>query len=266
MNSRYLGAIILAPLLIFLLVGGLWLKGLLIALSLIGLYEFYKVCRQVDLVPVSIIGYILCIIYYSVLDTDFNLQLIMYIIIAAFIVTFILVVVDEKYNFIGIAVTIFGFLYVPVFFGFIYQISIKEHGNFLVWLVFISSWVCDTSAYYVGKYFGRNKLCPRVSPKKTVEGSLGGLFGSVIGCLVFGMISNHYGVVIPLYHYIVIGVICGVLSQLGDLSASSIKRYAGVKDYSNLIPGHGGILDRFDSILFAAVAVFYYLTFIVNIK
>ena len=131
-----------------------------------------------------------------------------------------------------------------------------EYGKYLVWLVFIASWLCDTTAYYVGRMFGKTKLCPEVSPKKTVEGSIGGLLGSAISCGVFGFIIASYGVNISLIHYVIIGLICGVFCQFGDLVASSIKRYAGVKDYSNLIPGHGGILDRFDSILFSSVVVF----------
>jgi phosphatidate cytidylyltransferase len=104
-----------------------------------------------------------------------------------------------------------------------------------------------------------------VSPKKTVEGSIGGILGSIIICTLFGLFAIRKGVPIALHHYTIMGVLSGVLCQFGDLAASTIKRSAKVKDYSNLIPGHGGILDRFDSILFSGVVILYYLMFIVSI-
>ena len=123
----------------------------------------------------------------------------------------------------------------------------------------------DTTAYYAGKFLGKHKLCPRVSPKKTIEGSIGGLLGATIFCGLLGVVTTHYINSIPLYHFFIIGALCGVFSQFGDLVASTVKRYVDIKDYGNLIPGHGGILDRFDSILFSGVVVFYYLTFIIGI-
>jgi phosphatidate cytidylyltransferase len=144
-------------------------------------------------------------------------------------------------------------------------INQKNYGNYLIWLVFISSWLCDTTAYYVGRYFGKNKLCPEVSPKKTIEGSIGGLLGSAVACTIFGVIASTNNVHIALYHYTFIGLLCGVFCQFGDLVASSIKRFVKVKDYSNLIPGHGGVLDRFDSILFASVVVYYYISLVLGL-
>jgi phosphatidate cytidylyltransferase len=177
-------------------------------------------------------------------------------------------VIKTKYNFVDIALTIFGFLYVAVFFSFIVFINNKNFGEYLVWIIFICSWGCDTFAYYSGRFFGKggkHKLCPKISPNKTIEGSIGGLIGSAVGSTVFGYVISQYGVPIPLYHYFIMGIVCGVFGQFGDLIASSIKRFVGAKDYSNLIPGHGGILDRFDSILLVSVVAFYYITFILGI-
>ncbi|WP_125153738.1 phosphatidate cytidylyltransferase [Clostridium rectalis] len=265
MNNRYIGALILSPLLVFLFIGGIYLKYLVFILSLMGLYEFYKVIKEKEINSFSIIGYIFCIIYYIYMGENINTEFIFYIIVLATIISLIIPVIDVKYNFIDSAATILGCIYVPVFFSFIVAVNNKMNGNYFVWLIFIASWVGDTSAYYTGKYFGNNKLCPKVSPKKTIEGSIGGLLGSAIGCGIFGFFIINKGVNILLIHFIILGVLSGILSQLGDLVASSIKRYAGVKDYSNLIPGHGGILDRFDSILFSTVAVYYYLNFIIGI-
>lgn len=267
MNNRYLGALVLAPFIIFLFIGGLFLKYGIMVLALFGLYEFYKVIKEKQINAVKFVGYFMCIIYYTLfIPKDIAFKEVFLFIIFMTLILLCLPVLNIKYTFIDVACTILGFLYVAVFFSFIPLVNAKENGNLLIWLIFISSWLCDTSAYYVGRAFGKNKLCPKISPKKTIEGSIGGLIGSSIACLILGYFINVYsfGVYIPLYHYLIIGLICGVFCQLGDLIASSIKRYVGVKDYSNLIPGHGGILDRFDSILFSSVIVYFYLTFILN--
>nr|WP_207714666.1 phosphatidate cytidylyltransferase [Clostridium tetanomorphum] len=260
-----MGALILSPLIIFLFVGGIFLKYLTFVLSLMGLYEFYKVLKEKNIHAFSIVGYVLCIIYFLTLGTKINTDLFFYIVILTTLIVLSIPVINIKYTFIDAGTTLLGFLYVPVFFSFIVLVNNKSYGNYLIWLIFLSSWICDTSAYYSGKFFGKNKLCPKVSPKKTVEGSIGGFIGSTLSCGLFGVYLVNIGVNISLIHFFIIGALCGILVQFGDLVASSIKRYAGVKDYSNLIPGHGGVLDRFDSILFSAVVVFYYLTFIVRI-
>ncbi|NFV11393.1 phosphatidate cytidylyltransferase [Clostridium sporogenes] len=265
MNSRYIGALVLAPFVIFLFIGGVFLKWGILALSLGGMYEFYKVVKNKDIHPIEIIGYLLCLIYYIPLLNTINYKNIFYIVTLAVFILLAIPVINLKYNFIDVAITLLGFLYVPIFFSFIVLVNNKNYGNYLVWLIFISAWLCDTTAYYVGKYFGKNKLCPKVSPKKTIEGSIGGIIGASLACTIFGIIIFKFGVNIEIIHYVLIGSICGIVCQFGDLVASSTKRYAGVKDYSNLIPGHGGILDRFDSILFSSVAVYYYLTFILQL-
>lgn len=265
MNNRYIGALILAPFVIFLFLGGIYLKYGVMILSLLGMHEFYKVIKEKNVNAISSAGYLLCIIYYMTLSKDVNCNLIFFILIITVFAVMCIPVLDIEYNFIDISTTILGFLYVAVFFSFIVLVNTKTNGNYLVWLIFISSWICDTAAYYAGRAFGKKKLCPKVSPKKTVEGSIGGMLGSAIACGIYGFIICSKGISIPIYHFFIIGTICGVFCQFGDLAASSIKRYVGVKDYSNLIPGHGGILDRFDSILFSSVVVYYYLTFIVGI-
>lgn len=266
MNKRYLGAAILSPLIIVLFLGGIYLKVLVALLSLMGIYEFYNVSRKKGINPLSIVSYILTSIYYIlIINNSFSFQKLFLIILFALFIMLCIPVISDKYNFIDVAVTLMGFFYVTMFFSFIALINDKPNGKYLIWIIFISAWLCDTSAYYVGKYFGKNKLCPRVSPKKTIEGSIGGLIGSTLFCGIYGLVINSFGVQVPVYHFIFMGIVCGVFCQFGDLVASSIKRYVDVKDYSNLIPGHGGILDRFDSILFTSVIVYYYVTMIMKI-
>ncbi|URZ06638.1 phosphatidate cytidylyltransferase [Clostridium felsineum] len=261
-NKRYLGAVFLAPLLIFLFLGGIWLKLFVFALSMIGLYEYYKVSKEANIKPISLVGYLLCIAYYVLINYKLDYKFVLFIIVMGIFLMLCIPTLNTKYNYIDISVTILGFIYVAVFFSFIVLTDDLKHGNYFIWIIFIASWVCDTAAYYAGRFLGKTKLCPKVSPKKTIEGSIGGVLGSIIGCTVYGFVISKYGISLNLYHYIIIGLLCGVFSQFGDLAASSIKRHAKVKDYSNLIPGHGGILDRFDSILFTSVIVYYYLSFV----
>jgi len=268
MNNRYIGSLILAPLIIFLFLGGDYLKYLVMVLSLLGMYEFYKVSRKKHYKPMGFIGYVLCVVYYLNMGKSFSSSFNIYILIGAIFLLLCIPVINTNYNFVDVAITIFGFLYVAVFFSFIVFTNNKPYGEYLVWIIFICSWVCDTAAYYSGRFLGKggkHKLCPKVSPNKTMEGSIGGLLGSTIGCTIYGFVISKYGVPIELYHFAIIGVLCGVFGQFGDLIASSIKRFVGAKDYSSLIPGHGGILDRFDSILFVSVVTFYYITFVLGI-
>ena len=131
--------------------------------------------------------------------------------------------------------------------------------SILIWLVVLTAFGTDIFAYFTGYLFGKHKLCPAISPKKTIEGAIGGVFGSVILSFAFIMIIQPD----LLFHAIVIGVLGSIISQFGDLTASIIKRKIGIKDYGNLIPGHGGVLDRFDSVLFTAPFVYYYIIWII---
>lgn len=234
-------------------------------LSIIGLFEFYRVSRVRGVRPINIAAYLLTIFYYVLLNTKYDMNKFIPIALLFFLILMCIPVIYIKFNYFDIAITTFGFLYISLLFSTIPLVNAKQHGNYLVWFIFISSWLCDTAAYYTGRLFGKRKLCPSVSPKKTVEGSVGGVLGSVLGCVIYGFILNHFALDIPMYHYLAIGLISGIICQFGDLTASSIKRNSNVKDYSTLIPGHGGILDRFDSILFAGVVVYYYITFIIGI-
>ena len=153
--------------------------------------------------------------------------------------------------------TITGIFYV-VFFSF--HVTLVEQTDFsnMVWLIVITAFGTDIMAYFSGYLLGKHKLCPKISPKKTIEGSIGGILGSVILSGLFG----YFFMPEVLIHCMIIGVLGGIVSQFGDLTASVFKRKMGIKDYGNLIPGHGGILDRFDSVLFTGPMVYYYIVLI----
>ena len=135
-----------------------------------------------------------------------------------------------------------------------------ENGLICVWLIFIGSWITDTFAYFTGLAFGKHKLAPSISPKKTIEGSVGGIIGVTAIITAYSVIcSNIMKLDVNIYAVIAIGLLSGVFSQLGDLCASVIKRENGVKDFGKIMPGHGGVMDRFDSFLFVAPTVYYIL-------
>ncbi|SRR6056297_399644 len=152
---------------------------------------------------------------------------------------------------------IYGYIYITVFFRFVYYVAQIENG-LLIWLIFIIAWSTDTFAYFTGSLLGRKKLAPSISPKKTVEGAIGGILGSAICTFAYS------AVFIPQMSSfsVIFGVVGSMVSQMGDLHASVIKRRNGAKDFGNLIPGHGGILDRFDSILFTAPFVYVFYIFL----
>lgn len=172
------------------------------------------------------------------------------------------VITKMKTNFEDVVFSSFGIIYIIGFIIFLPLLFATENGKFLIWYLAIASWGTDTFAYLVGMKFGKHKLTP-ISPKKSVEGSIGGIVGAVILAIVYTYFINKFGN-LGISYFAIMGIIIilSILSQIGDLAASSIKRYAGIKDFSNLIPGHGGMLDRIDSILFIAPFAFFLLTLI----
>lgn len=152
-----------------------------------------------------------------------------------------------------------GPLYVGGLFGILCNLFVREHGGAWVVLAMMFSWFSDTGGYFAGRFFGKHALYPVVSPKKTIEGSIGGLLGSLVGVLTacFGYLQE-----LPLLHGIVLAIVAGALGQAGDLCESLIKRSVGVKDSGNIVPGHGGVLDRADALLFTSAATWVYVTFI----
>ena len=161
-----------------------------------------------------------------------------------------------------IMITFFGICYITLFLSFIPLLHGVENGKYLIWFILIAAWGTDTCAYFVGCKFGKHKFS-QISPKKSIEGCIGGTLGSVIIALIYTIFINKFAAINISYIYIsIIAAILSICSQLGDLSASSIKRTVGIKDFGNLIPGHGGMLDRIDSIIFIAPFAYFLLTLI----
>ena len=158
-----------------------------------------------------------------------------------------------------IAVTFFGICYIPLFLMYLPLLMGSENGKILIWFVIIAAWGTDIFAYIIGKKLGKHKFS-KISPNKSIEGCIGGTLGAIIIALIYTFCINACLKMNINYLFItVITLLLSVVGQLGDFSASSIKRYVGIKDFSNLLPGHGGMLDRIDSLIFIAPFAYFLL-------
>jgi phosphatidate cytidylyltransferase len=256
-RTRLLSGIVLVAILLATgILGGNILWGFCFAISMIGLYEFYRVFKIEK--SLGIIGYLFAIIYYlSLIFYQGSVNGVLFLAIELMAAAGVYVLKYPKYSTEQVFVSILGLLYLPMMLSYVYQIRIAEDGLYSLWLIFISSWGCDTCAYCVGMLFGKRKLAPVLSPKKSIEGAVGGAIGAAILGAVYGAAVNSHMVMenAPLY-FAIICAVAAVISQFGDLIASGIKRQHGIKDYGKLIPGHGGILDRFDSVIFTAPVIY----------
>jgi len=193
-----------------------------------------------------------------------NIQLEFAIITFSLIVVFFSFLLRFKNDSINIATlgkVVFGFMYIPLMMSYLILIRGSEDGILWIFFIIVLAFSGDISAFYVGKSIGRRKLMPTVSSGKTIEGTIGLLGGSIIGCIIFKLL---FFPVLSLVHAILLGLIGSILGQLGDLCESTIKRVSGVKDSGFLLPGHGGILDRLDCLLFIVPFVYYYDMFIIK--
>ena len=237
--------------------GGYVLFGVLLGISLIGLMELYRVFGLNKKLP-AVIGYFATLVYYAGVLFRIKENIIIILLCFLLVLMVIYVIFYPKYNFTEMAITFFGFFYVAVMLSYIYQVRRLDYGIYSVWLIFIGGWGSDTCAYIAGNLFGKHKFTPLLSPKKTIEGCIGGVIGAALIGFIFGMVfkDKFPHINSPQLACAIVGAACSMISQIGDLAASAIKRQNGIKDYGKLIPGHGGILDRFDSIIFTAPICF----------
>ena len=156
----------------------------------------------------------------------------------------------------------FGIFYIGLLMSYLIRIRVIENGIYLILFLLVAVWASDIFAYYVGKTIGSNKLIPKVSPNKTIEGTIGGIAGAV---LVGVLMGKYFSLGMNAKECAIAGLLIAVAGGLGDLAASLIKREEGIKDFGKIMPGHGGALDRVDSLIFAAPVFFYYLLYIVKI-
>ena len=250
------GIALVAVLLATGILGGNILWGFCLAISLIGLYEFYKVFKIEK--SLGIIGYGFAMVYYlALLFYEGSVNGALFLAIELMLVAGVYVLKYPKYNTEQVFASIVGLLYLPMMLSYVYQIRIAEDGLYSLWLIFLCSWGCDTCAYCVGMLFGKRKLAPVLSPKKSIEGAVGGVVGAALLGAIYGFaVSGQVAIANAPVIFAIICAVGAVISQFGDLIASGIKRQHGIKDYGKLIPGHGGILDRFDSVIFTAPMIY----------
>lgn len=270
MKTRIISALVALPLLIYFVVrGGEWLHIAVGLLGLIGMHEFYQAFSK-ETKGSHIIGYLFGVLYILFTDRLIYGNNLFSVFVSAFLLALLIysVLRYRHTNNMEVFTAFFGFFYACFLLSHVYLIREYTHGKLLIWLVFITAFGCDTGAYFTGYFLGKHKLCPALSPKKTVEGAVGGVVTATVLSILYGLwIERYY----PLEGANIL-LLCGLtgffgsfLAQIGDLAASSIKRQTGIKDYGKLLPGHGGVLDRFDSVLLTAPVLYYIMLFLIRV-
>ncbi len=260
MKTRIItGAALVVVLAAMLLTPPVVLTGAIIVISLIGLYEFYKATAMWDKKCVCAVGLLAAIAMPFLHRIDSAL----YMPIAygfMFLLFVSMLTMHKTVSVTDAAMVIFSVVYVPYFLTNLLYIREMNCGNVLIWLPFVGAFLTDTCAYFAGVFLGKHKLCPEISPKKTIEGSVGGILGCMGACMLYGLIlEKAWALDVNYLNLAILGIIMAIVSQIGDLSASIIKRKFGIKDYGKLFPGHGGILDRLDSVIMIAPIVYVFL-------
>lgn len=262
-RTRLLSGIVLVILAVALIISGSWiLLGSTLIISCIGMYELYRVFK-IEKSSFAIISYLAAVVYFLNLGFNFLDDRLLILIAYMILLMCIYVFSYPKYTADNVMTAFFGLFYVAIMLSFVYEIRMLDKGVYLAFLIFLCSWGCDTCAYCVGKLcnmtIGTHKMAPILSPKKSIEGAVGGVVGSALltaiyGCVFKTQMNMDTNEIIILA---LIAAVSGLISMIGDLTASAIKRNHDVKDYGNLIPGHGGILDRFDSMIITAPIIYY---------
>ena len=254
-KTRLISGIVLVIIALATIISGSWILFFtLLAVSLIGMRELYKVMKVSDehVTVLELVGYLGAVLYYIAMKADFGNYGTMAIIISMILILFVYVFGYPKYHAEQVMAAFFGVVYVAVMLSFIYLTRSLPDGKFLVWLIFLCSWGCDTCAYCVGMLIGKHKMAPVLSPKKSIEGAVGGVAGAALLGVIYAAATQG-----KMAEYALICAVGALISMVGDLAASAIKRNQNIKDYGKLIPGHGVILDRFDSVIITAPVIYY---------
>ena len=264
--TRLISGIVLVILSVLILYfGGMVTLCATVLLSYVGIYELMRVYKMEDSI-LAYSAYCVTFFYYLILYLGKNALILPLMIVYLLVVLSIYVLKFPKYHDKDVMGAFFAFFYVSVCLSYVFRLRSLKDGGMLIILVFICSWGNDTLAYCTGRLFGKHKMSPVLSPKKSVEGLIGGIVGAGILGLIFGLFFNKFATPLtnaPLW-FALVGAIGAIPAVIGDLAASAIKRNNEIKDYGKLIPGHGGVLDRFDSMIFTAPIIYYCVQAVMN--
>ena len=252
------GIVLVAAALVLIITGGDVLLFSTLLISYIGMFELFRIFHVEKELP-GIVGYLAATVFYCNLKWAFLPDLMVVVLGFLMALMFVYVFTYPKYKTEQMLAVFFGVFYVAVMLSYVYQTRMLTAGAYIVWLIFLCSWGCDTCAYCTGMLIGKHKMAPVLSPKKSVEGAVGGVAGAaLLGALYAAATGGKVA------EYALICAVGALISMVGDLAASAIKRNQGIKDYGKLIPGHGGILDRFDSVIITAPVIYYLATLILG--
>ena len=257
--KRVLSGLVLIPAVLGIVQYGspLLFLALVTAAVLVGWYEYFRLAGHMGIKINLVVGGLLCLLLvFCFYRDDFYLLWMAACLMALFITWYVSgsALEDSTHQ---VAYSFLGIVYVAGLMSYFILLRGMEHGNYILFYLFMVIWSGDIAAYYVGKNIGKTPLAPRISPGKTLEGSMAGLVGSVAGGVAAKLLFFE---ALPLNHCLIMALLCGTMGQIGDLAESLFKRRAGVKDSGSLIPGHGGVLDRLDSLMFAGPAFYIYHT------
>lgn len=249
--------------LVVIIYGGNLLWVTMTAISLIGMFELYRVFH-IEKTLLGAVGYLAALAYYLNLLFDFSEDAMLLPLLFVILLLAVYVFTYPKYHADQIMACFFALFYVAMMLSFIYQTRLLAGGEYLVWLIILCSWGSDTCAYCFGMLFGKHKMSPLLSPKKSIEGAIGGVAGSFFLTALYAYIFRVPMEITTKEIWILalISAIGALISMVGDLAASAIKRNYEIKDYGKLIPGHGGILDRFDSVIITAPIIYFLSSYI----
>lgn len=259
------GIVLVAAALVLIISGGYLLLAGLFAVSVIGLFELYRVFH-IEKSLLGMVGYLAALIYYINLSIPFIPEKEIFVLGFLILTMAVYVLKFPEYRADQVFAGFTGVFYVAVMLSCIYQTRIMTAGVYIVWLIFLASWGSDTCAYCVGVLIGKHKMAPKLSPKKSVEGAVGGVLGAALLTMLYGWIFQKQMNLATedIFILAAISAVGAIISMIGDLAASAVKRNYEIKDYGKLIPGHGGILDRFDSVIFTAPILYYLARFLIR--
>ena len=270
-KTRLISAVVLIALVIIALffapplAVGLLVSGVTYAV----MYELTKVFNLKEKRILTTVNFIFATIFMalSYIETAPALKILAPAVVFYIMVLLTIAVIDnERVKFSDVTTSVFLVFYAVALLVHLTYLRKMENGLALLVLALLGAYATDTGAYFTGLTLGKHKLIEKISPNKTVEGAIGGVLLTVVIFVIYGLVMKNLGHTVNFLYLLILSVLCAVTAQLGDLSASLMKRSFQVKDFGNIIPGHGGMVDRLDSLMFVAPIVYHFITFLPVIK